>query len=107
MTQERLAENLGILQATVSKIEHQSDMYVSTLARLVEAMGDALEINACFPEASVRLKPFSEPDPKHTTVNQLSSRVVSGSNTAPPRPPCALAVPAPSIIDEFLRRQNS
>jgi transcriptional regulator with XRE-family HTH domain len=31
LTQERLAETLGIKQATVSKIERQSDMYVSTL----------------------------------------------------------------------------
>jgi DNA-binding XRE family transcriptional regulator len=59
LTQERLAEMLGIQQATVSKIERQSDMYVSTLARFVEAMGGTLEINACFPEGSVRLKSFS------------------------------------------------
>jgi len=30
LTQQRLAETLGIKQATVSKIERQSDMYVST-----------------------------------------------------------------------------
>jgi DNA-binding XRE family transcriptional regulator len=54
LTQERLAETLGIKQATVSKIERQSDMYVSTLARFIEAMGGTLEIRACFPEGSVR-----------------------------------------------------
>ena len=60
LTQERLAETLGIKQATVSKIERQSDMYVSTLAKFIEAMGGTLEIRACFPEGSVRIKQFSE-----------------------------------------------
>jgi DNA-binding XRE family transcriptional regulator len=60
LTQERLAETLGIKQATVSKIERQSDMYVSTLARFIEAMGGTLEIRACFPEGSVRIKRFSD-----------------------------------------------
>jgi DNA-binding XRE family transcriptional regulator len=60
LTQERLAETLGIKQATVSKIERQSDMYVSTLAKFIEAMGGTLEIHACFPEGSVRIKQFSE-----------------------------------------------
>src|SRR5271157_436683 len=60
LTQERLAETLGIRQATVSKIERQSDMYVSTLAKFIEAMGGTLEIRACFPEGSVRIKQFSE-----------------------------------------------
>lgn len=60
LTQERLAETLGIQQATVSKIERQSDMYVSTLTKFVEAMGGTLEIRACFPEGSVLIKRFSE-----------------------------------------------
>jgi DNA-binding XRE family transcriptional regulator len=60
LTQERLGETLGIKQATVSKIERQSDMYVSTLTKFIEAMGGTLEIRACFPEGSVRIKQFSE-----------------------------------------------
>jgi len=60
LTQERLAETLGIKQATVSKIERQSDMYVSTLAKFIEAMGGTLEIRARFPEGSVRIKQFSD-----------------------------------------------
>jgi DNA-binding XRE family transcriptional regulator len=60
LTQQRLAETLGIKQATVSKIERQSGMYVSTLAKFIEAMGGTLEIRACFPEGSVRIKQFSE-----------------------------------------------
>jgi DNA-binding XRE family transcriptional regulator len=60
LTQERLAETLGIKQATVSKIERRADLYVSTLARFIEAMGGELEIRAVFPEGSIRLKRFGE-----------------------------------------------
>jgi hypothetical protein len=35
-------------------------MYVSTLAKFIEAMGGTLEIRACFPEGSVRIRQFSE-----------------------------------------------
>ena len=61
LTQERLAETLGIKQASVSKIERRADLYVSTLARFIEAMGGQLEIRAAFPEGSIRLKRFGEP----------------------------------------------
>ena len=61
LPQERLAETLGIQQATVSKIERRADLYVSTLARFIEAMGGELEIRAVFPEGSVRLKRFGAP----------------------------------------------
>jgi DNA-binding XRE family transcriptional regulator len=61
LTQERLAETLGIKQASVSKIERRADLYVSTLARFIEAMGGQLEIRAVFPEGSIRLRRFGEP----------------------------------------------
>jgi len=60
LTQEHLAELLGINQAAVSKMERRADMYVSTLARFVEAMGGQLEIRACFPDGVVCVKQFSE-----------------------------------------------
>ena len=45
----------------MSKIERRADLYVSTLARFIEAMGGELEIRAVFPEGSIRLKRFGEP----------------------------------------------
>jgi DNA-binding XRE family transcriptional regulator len=63
MTQESLASVLGVKQASISKMERRADMYVSTLAKFIEAMGGKLEIRACFPEGSVRIRQFSEPDP--------------------------------------------
>ena len=55
LTQTELAETLDINQAAVSKMENQSDMYISTLRRFVEAMGGSLEIIAKFPGGEVSI----------------------------------------------------
>ncbi|HEX2188488.1 MAG TPA: XRE family transcriptional regulator [Longimicrobiaceae bacterium] len=60
MTQETLAEALGMKQASVSKLERRTDMYVSTLRRYIAAMGGELEITARFPEGAVRIDQFQE-----------------------------------------------
>ena len=49
-SQVKLGKELGINQAAVSKLERRTDMYLSTLRGLVEAMGGSLEIVACFPD---------------------------------------------------------
>ena len=49
-SQIELAEKLGIKQAAVSKLERRADMYLSTLRKLIEAMGGSLEIVARFPD---------------------------------------------------------
>mgnify|MGYP001221646571 CR=1 FL=1 len=60
LSQEELAEVLGLNQATVSKLERRTDMYLSSLRRFVEAMGGELEISANFPEGKVRIRLFEE-----------------------------------------------
>lgn len=60
LTQEHLAEVLGIKQASISKMERRADMYVGTLAKFIEAMGGRLEIRACFPDGSVCIDQFSD-----------------------------------------------
>jgi DNA-binding XRE family transcriptional regulator len=60
LTQETLAGMLGNRQAAVSKIERQTDMYVSTLRRYVEALGGDLDIISRFPEGDVRIKQFEQ-----------------------------------------------
>jgi predicted XRE-type DNA-binding protein len=62
LSQEQLAEELGATQPEISKIEHRTDMYVSTLRRFVEAMGGQLEIIASFPDGAVRITQFQELD---------------------------------------------
>lgn len=50
LTQERLAETLGIGQDGVSRLEKRSDLLISTLRSYIEAMGGRLELIAEFPE---------------------------------------------------------
>ena len=60
LTQEQLAESLGVKQAFISKLERRADMYVTTLRKFIEAMGGKLEIRAVFPGGSVRITEFGE-----------------------------------------------
>jgi transcriptional regulator with XRE-family HTH domain len=60
LSQEELAEVLGLNQATISKLERRTDMYLSSLRRFVEAMGGELEITASFPEGKVRIQLFED-----------------------------------------------
>lgn len=58
VTQQQLAAMMGIRQASLSKIEHQGDLLVSTLRRYVEALGGELEIRARFPDRTVTLRRY-------------------------------------------------
>jgi len=56
LTQEQFAELLGMAQPNVSRLERQTDMHLSTLEHIVEALGGKLEIRANFPDGeTVRL----------------------------------------------------
>ncbi|MEO0036263.1 MAG: hypothetical protein RLZZ501_2286 [Pseudomonadota bacterium] len=55
-TQEQLADALGIKQPSVHKIERQTDLYLSTLRRFVEAAGGTLELRVNLPgKGTIRL----------------------------------------------------
>jgi transcriptional regulator with XRE-family HTH domain len=59
LSQVRLAETLDVAQSEVSKIEHRTDLYISTLRSYIEAMGGELDIVARFPDgAAVRITQF-------------------------------------------------
>ena len=60
LTQEELAEILGITQPSLSKLEGQDDMQISTLRRLIEALGGQLEIIAHLPRGDIRINQFKE-----------------------------------------------
>ena len=47
-------------QSEVSKIEHRTDVYISTLAEYVEALGGRLEIRAVFRDREMRISQFEE-----------------------------------------------
>jgi DNA-directed RNA polymerase specialized sigma24 family protein len=48
-SQEQIADALGIKQPSVHKIERQTDLYLSTLRRFVEAAGGTLELRVELP----------------------------------------------------------
>ncbi|MHB1587582.1 MAG: XRE family transcriptional regulator [Acidiferrobacteraceae bacterium] len=60
LSQEQLAKTLHVKQASISKLERRTDMYLSTLRSYIEAMGGALEIVARFPDGAVRIKQLEE-----------------------------------------------
>jgi DNA-binding XRE family transcriptional regulator len=62
-SQAELARKLGVQQSAVSRIERRTDMYLSTLSGMVEAMGGTLEIIARFPDGPpVRINQFKALD---------------------------------------------
>jgi transcriptional regulator with XRE-family HTH domain len=72
LTQEQLATVLETNQASVSKLERRTDMFVSTLRSYVAAMGGELEIVARFPEGFVLINQFEdleeEPEDRETAI---------------------------------------
>jgi len=60
LTQEHLAELLHVNQAAISKVERRSDMYISTLRKIIEALGGHLDIRAVLPNGVVRINQFEE-----------------------------------------------
>src|SRR5829696_7548495 len=55
LTQQEVAQTLEVSQANVSRIEHEEDLYLSTLRSYVAALGGELELSAVFPDRRVRL----------------------------------------------------
>jgi len=60
LTQEQVAASLGIKQPSLSRLESQDDMQISTLRRLVAALGGELEIIAHLPGGAVRITQFQD-----------------------------------------------
>jgi DNA-binding transcriptional regulator YiaG len=60
MTQESLANALHVKQASISKMERRSDMYISTLSKIIEAMGGELQIVAKMPNGNVKIRQFTQ-----------------------------------------------
>ncbi len=59
-SQQQVADAIGIRQPSLSKLEKQSDMQISTLQRIVHALGGKLEVTAKFPKGTVKIKPFDK-----------------------------------------------
>jgi transcriptional regulator with XRE-family HTH domain len=59
LTQEELAERLGVRQTHVSRMKRRRVMHVSTLRDVIEAMGGELVLTAHFPDADYRIDQFN------------------------------------------------
>jgi hypothetical protein len=61
LTQAKIAGELHMGPGDVFKLERRTDMYVSTLASYLQAVGADLEIRAVFPDGrAVKITQFSE-----------------------------------------------
>ncbi len=57
MTQREVAGTLDVSQANILRIEHEDDLYLSTLSGYVAALGDRLKLRAVFPGETVEIVP--------------------------------------------------
>lgn len=55
VTQESLAVAWDTSQANVSRVEHERDVYLSTLRAYIAALGGRLELTAVFPDQTIKL----------------------------------------------------
>lgn len=62
LSQEALARAMETSQGEISKLEHRTDAYISTLRSYVEAMHGRLRIIAEFPQGSYEITQFEELD---------------------------------------------
>lgn len=79
--QADIATALNIKQPSVSKIEKQADMYLSTLRSYVEAVGGNLELVVRLPtRAAIRLRSLGEIESIPATgKSRMHSRTKSGA----------------------------
>lgn len=57
-SQQEVAQTLGMKQPSLSKLEKQADMQISTLRKIVKALGGELEVLARFPKGTVKIDQF-------------------------------------------------
>jgi predicted transcriptional regulator len=55
VTQQELAEALGMAQSNISRIEHEDDPQVSTIRKFVEALGGELVLQAKIGDETIDL----------------------------------------------------
>ncbi len=81
LTQLELASRLGVRQASISGMERRDDVQLSTLQRVIEALGGVLEIFAAFPDARYRLNmpPFEYMHSRPPAISQKSVRIAKVS----------------------------
>ena len=83
LTQAEIADLLDIRQVSVSRLEARSDVHVSTLRSVIEAMGGEIEIRARFPDAEYQIELSDGEEARVERVKGVASRRSGGSVPAP------------------------
>lgn len=79
-TQAQLASKLGKPQATISRMEAQSDMLMSTLGQVVEGLGGRISIMAELPgHAPVRLSGLGDLAPDAKSPDKAAPRKINAA----------------------------
>ncbi len=73
-SQQEVAQSLGMKQPSLSKLEKQADMQISTLRKIVKALGGELEVLARFPKGTVKIDQF---DSSHRQQRIESKRTLA------------------------------
>jgi transcriptional regulator with XRE-family HTH domain len=81
LTQMQIAQLLKVSQGAISKVEHRTDMFVSTLRNYVRAVGGNLQIRAVFPEGDVLIDQFDQ-DPHRAQSSSQNTRKADLSPSA-------------------------
>lgn len=58
VTQDDIEKDLALVQSTLSELENQDDIQVSTLSRYIKALGGSLKLVADFPDKEIVLSQF-------------------------------------------------
>ena len=58
LTQQQVASTLHLSPSEINEIEGETDLYLSTFRRFIQAMGGDLEVVAHFPDGNIRIDAF-------------------------------------------------
>ena len=86
LTQQQVAERLNVKQPAVAKLEHRTDVYLSSLRSYIEAVGGELRIMAVFPDSEFEITTFSgagEFEKARGHPDPIDAPVTVSSTTAP------------------------
>lgn len=96
LSQEELAEHAGMGQANLSRIESRDDVLISTLARILAAMGASLSIHAHFPKGKRADFEIVFPPATNSPGASLTLQVKNQPATPQSSPKAATSRPSPA-----------
>ncbi|WP_375459213.1 helix-turn-helix domain-containing protein [uncultured Enterovirga sp.] len=107
VTQTQLADRLGMHQSSLSRIERQADLLVSTLRNYLEGLGAKLRIDARFEDAALRISSFAEFsfDKEEVSEDQLVLPII-GDDRFPARRDVVLSI-RPQYAEPILKGRKT